>query len=74
MGGRFVGKPGDLGDDTVTPRENTQSLTNPHQTLTGTNILPTQAPLQHSTMIQIQNNMPVMSSTVQHSAVTVSSI
>jgi hypothetical protein len=40
MGGRFVGKPGgDLGDDTVTPRENPQSITNPHQTLTGTNII-----------------------------------
>ena len=70
MGGRFVGKQGqgvDLGDDQVKPRESTVP-----QTMTGSNMIPSHTPLQH-TMIQIQNNIPVMSSSVQNSAGTVAS-
>ena len=69
MGGRFVGKQNmDPNEDKVTPRENnSQTLTTNirHSVgITPTNILP------NHTMIQIQN-MPVMSSTIQHSAAPV---
>ena len=69
MGGRFVGKQNmDPNDEKVTPRESTQTMvSNIRHTvgITPTNILPTH------TMIQIQNNMPVMSSAIQHSVAPV---
>ena len=71
MGGRFIGKASDNAEETekVTPREaeslstlsqaanihQSVRLSNPQQTLAGTNIMP-QDNLQN-TMIQIQNNL-----------------
>lgn len=81
IGGRFIGKSNEVGEsEKVTPREaeslstlsqaanihHVSRLATSQQTLSSTNILSSQSPLQH-TMIQIQNNMPVMSSTVQNS-------
>ncbi|XP_066914760.1 uncharacterized protein [Clytia hemisphaerica] len=65
MGGRFVGKPNmDLGaDEPVTPREQS-TLSNVTQH--SVSALPTATMLPSHTMIQIQNNIPVMSSTVHN--------
>ena len=62
MGGRFVGKQNmDLEtDETVTPREQTTISNVQHSAL------PTATMLPSHTMIQIQNNIPVMSSTVHN--------
>lgn len=81
-GGRFIGKRNDLGEtEKVTPRE-TESLStlsqaanihqnvrlgNPQQASSAASLLSAHPSLQH-TMIQIQNNLPVMTSTVQHSS------